>query len=692
MNDLNIKNKPEILAPAGSFESLVAGIRAGANAIYLGMSNFSARNSAQNFSEEELEKAVFYAHKCGVKIYLAINTLLFDNELELVKKQMIFAGKCGVDAFIIQDLSVFELAKKMFPNMPLHASTQMSIHTKEGILYAKQLGFSRVVLSRELSKKHIQELSNLGIEIEVFVHGALCFSMSGQCLMSALIGSRSANRGRCAQPCRLPFSAEKCTNENILSLKDLSYLKEIEELNCVTSLKIEGRMKRPEYVFSSVMACKDALNGKIPDIFTLQSVFSRDGFTDGYFYNNYSSEMFGIRQKEDVLAGKMVLPEIKNAYRKEVKFAQISLNLFVQNGEKVTLSAEDELGNKATVEGDFPETAINRPLSVENAEKHLSKLGDTIYTVGKISVKIDEMLTVSASILNDLRRRVCDELDKKRVDFFTKKHEIYNDVPLQKIPNKKPTLNKKLRLDVCHFEQISDLNLCKIDKIILPLSEYINVPNDFAKEKIILKLPRFTYSEELMVKEIENAKNSGFTAVLATNFAHIKIANDLNLDVYSGASLNITNSISAKKMAEMGVKELVLSYELTLDKIAKISSEIPLGIVGYGQIPLMISAVCPLKYNSKDGCKSCNHKLQDRTKRFFKLKCSKIPYDNGVEILNCDTLYLADRMNEINVDFVILSFIDEKSDEIQKIINAYENGYSPEKIAFTRGLYYRGVE
>ena len=224
----------EILAPAGSMEALVAAIRGGANAVYLGAKAFSARANATNFDNEELIKAVSYAHKCGVKIYQTINTLIFDNQFDELVSMVQFSCKIGIDAFIVQDLGIVEMIKNIAPDMPLHASTQMSVHTVEGALFLKSLGFKRVVVSREVSKEILSKLVKTGIEIEAFVHGALCMSVSGQCYMSAMIGSRSANRGLCAQACRLPFSAQQNPDgeiRNDLSLKDMSYVEFINELN-----------------------------------------------------------------------------------------------------------------------------------------------------------------------------------------------------------------------------------------------------------------------------------------------------------------------------------------------------------------------------------------------------------------------------------------------------------------------------
>ena len=301
----------EILAPAGSQESLVAGVRCGANAVYLGGKVLNARRNAGNFNDEELENAVRYCHQRGVKVYLTMNTLCRDNEMDeaynLVKKALSF----GVDAFIVQDIGVIKMIKSCFPNARIHGSTQMSISTPEGVRALKEMGISRVVLPREMTVEEIAEIrEKTDLELEMFIHGALCMSVSGQCYLSAMLGQRSGNRGLCAQPCRLSFSADNSKSFD-LSLKDLSLIRQLASIKKlgVVSLKIEGRMKRPEYIAAAVTAVKKAINDaySIKDEIMLKSVFSRSGFTQGYFNNEMNRDMFGTMQKDDVVAANDVL-------------------------------------------------------------------------------------------------------------------------------------------------------------------------------------------------------------------------------------------------------------------------------------------------------------------------------------------------------------------------------------------------
>lgn len=327
---MNKSLNPEILAPAGSMESLTAAVRCGADAVYIGAKRYSARASAQNFDKQELEKAVYYCHARGVKVYLALNTLLTDDEMDDAAETVKEACSLPVDAVIVQDIGLASFIRSACPSLRLHGSTQMSIHTPQGAKELYRQGFSRVVLARELSKEEIAEIAeSCPIELEVFVHGALCMSVSGQCYFSSLLGGRSGNRGQCAQPCRLPFSVQGGTGHD-LSLKDLSLLHHLGGLRGlgVHSFKIEGRMKRPEYVAASVAAAKKAVSlGFLPyeDSKLLEQVFSRSGFTDGYYGEQLGRKMFGTRTKEDVAGAQpALLSQIRAQYKDEKQRIPVS--------------------------------------------------------------------------------------------------------------------------------------------------------------------------------------------------------------------------------------------------------------------------------------------------------------------------------------------------------------------------------
>ena len=361
----------EILAPAGSMETLRAALRAGAQAVYIGGKRFSARSSAVNFSPDEIAEAAELCHRYGAKLDLAVNTVISDSEAAEFCEYIKTAARNGVDAFIVQDWGCAELIRRCVPDAVLHGSTQMSVHTAAGAAMLRKLGFARVVPARELDRETISRICATGIETEIFVHGALCMSVSGQCYMSAMMGSRSANRGCCGQACRLPFSAVGNKDRSALSLKDLSLLpcaRELADMG-VDSFKIEGRMKRPEYVASAVHELKAALEGGAPDMKLLRGVFSRSGFTDGY-YKGKRQDMFGVREKDDVISAHELIPKIHELYRFERKAYTIDIHAVIKDGQPVSLTAV--CGDlSACTEGDIPEKAHSRPTDMAALEKQL---------------------------------------------------------------------------------------------------------------------------------------------------------------------------------------------------------------------------------------------------------------------------------------------------------------------------------
>lgn len=404
----------EILAPCGGAESLTAAVNSGANAVYLGETTFSARRNAENFTPEQLREAVRLCHLSGVKVHVALNTLVFDTELDKLEKTVEMIADCGVDAAIVQDFGVAKTIKKI-ADIPLHASTQMTVTSVSGAEMAKKAGFSRVVLAREMSLKEIERVvKSVDIETEIFVHGAICVCLSGQCYMSAMLGGRSGNRGLCAQPCRLNFTCDK--RENVLSLKDLSlipHLREIEKIG-VASVKIEGRMKRPEYVAAAVTACRKALAGETPDMENLRAVFSRSGFTDSY-YNGTFEKMQGVRTKEDVTAAPKAINELKQLYKDVYKRYSVDISAEIHGGQPSECTAECD-GVSVTVTGGVPQQAINKPSTAEDIAARLSKLGGTVFEPGKVSCNIDSGLILSASAVNSLRREVIDKLSEKIIE------------------------------------------------------------------------------------------------------------------------------------------------------------------------------------------------------------------------------------------------------------------------------------
>lgn len=662
----------EILAPAGSMESLIAGVRSGANAVYLGGKLFNARRNAGNFDNKELYDAVKYCHSHGVKIYLTLNIVISDDEFEQMYNEVKYALSIGVDAFIVQDIGAAKFIKEHFPQAKLHGSTQMSIMTVNGVKYAEEMGFSRVVIAREMTAEEIREIrENTDIELEMFVHGALCMCVSGQCYLSSMIGSRSGNRGLCAQPCRLPFTAKGNKSETALSLKDLSLIEDLELLDGINSLKIEGRMKRPEYVSAVVTAMKNAIDGKYSaaDKFTLRSIFSRSGFTDGYLKNKLGKDMFGSRQKEDVLSAKNVLKDISHNYDNENPLIRMDMSFVCKAGEKCSLTV-NALGREITVEGETPQKAINKPMTAESLTQRLSKLGGTQFFAGQIDIVLDDGLILPASKINELRRTAVEKITQEP------EHEVVCE-PFDRInpilKNSTPYLTASFK----SAKQIPDKHPFK--HVFIPLNSTIE---DFIDNRAGAVLPRGMFGIE---KEIETKltklKKAGVRKVLCPNIGGYRLAKDMGFEVFGDFGLNIFNSESANL-----IDNPILSFELMLEQANKINAK-NTGIIVYGKVPLMLTRNCPIK--TSIGCYECNKKgkLTDRKGYEFPVICSDYPC---VEMLNCVPIYMLDRMDEVKTDFAHFYFSTESVEEVENIILLNEKKAKP-PFKYTRGLYQRGA-
>lgn len=679
----------EILAPCGATESLAAAVNAGADAVYLGEEYFSARKNATNFTAEQLCDAVRFCHYNGVKVYVTLNTLVFDKEIPLLAKAIENCAKADVDGFIVQDMGVARLARQIVPELPLHASTQMTINSPEGAIAAKKLGFTRVVLGRELSSEQIKAIiDSCDIETEIFVHGALCVCVSGQCYMSSALGGRSGNRGLCAQPCRLDFTSGE--RHNVLSLKDLSLIEKLPELENlgVTSFKIEGRMKRPEYVAGAVNACRVALDGGVSDLITLKNVFSRSGFTSGYFEDDFRN-MQGVRTKEDVTAAtSKLLSAMKQYYHKPFKRFAADITVNVKSGQPVSykLSAD---GLSTVAVGDIPEKAVNRAVTAEYLESQCSKLGGTVYFPGNITVNVDEGLSVSAAHLNELRRKAIESLSEKILEKNSHHYKIYPYIPLDSKDGKK--IRPEFRCEISTSAQLEQvLNEDEYSYIYVPMNLLDSDTPD--KFRIIVVPPVFLADcEEQVTEELSVLRKQGYEHIAVHTLSHIGIAQKLGFKIHGMSRLNITNCYSLREYEKMGLSDTVLSFELLMSDAVSLcaDSNIKTGIVGYGRLPLMITRRCPIN-NGKPCGKTkradCPHYITDRQGNNMPCMCS----ENTVEILNPDKLYLSDRQSELKkFDFVLLKFTDET--DTDEILNMYLDDIKPEG-KLTRGLYYRGVQ
>lgn len=664
--------KFEILAPAGSMESLVAGVRSGANAIYLGGKSFNARRNAGNFDNEEMKKAVEYCHQRGVKVYLTLNIIVSDEEMREAYNAVKDALSNGIDAFIVQDIGVAKMIREHFPTARLHGSTQMSIMSPSGAKAAKQMGFKRIVLPREMSLDEIKEIrENTSLELELFVHGALCMSVSGQCYLSSMIGSRSGNRGLCAQPCRLPFTAGGNAT-HALSLKDLSLVGELDKLVGITSLKIEGRMKRPEYVSAAVSAVKKAIDGKYTpsDEFMLRSVFSRSGFTDGYLNAKLGKSMFGTRQKEDVVsASNSVLKEIAKNYEKEVPLLPVNIDFVCKNGKNALLKMTS--GDKSVkVVGDVPEKAINKPMTAESLTERLGKLGGTQFYANEVNITVDDGLILPASKINEMRREAVEKLNK--TDKISFKYKAF-DVVRAKAKNSTPYATASFK----SAAQIPDKHPFKT--VFIPIDSSVE---DFVDNRAGVVLPRGLFGIENELKsKLEKLKKAGVNKALCGNIGSYQLCKDMGFEVWGDFGLNVFNSVSANL-----VERPILSFELTQLQINNINAP-DTGMLVYGYAPLMLTRNCPIKNDI--GCFECNGHghLTDRKGMKFPVICSDFPC---VEMLNCVPTYMLDRLDEIHTDFIHFAFTVESEKQVENIISLYESGAKPD-FKYTRGLYQRGT-
>ena len=672
----------EILAPAGSMETLRAALRAGAQAVYIGGKRFSARSSAVNFSPDEIAEAAELCHRYGAKLDLAVNTVISDSEAAEFCEYIKTAARNGVDAFIVQDWGCAELIRRCVPDAVLHGSTQMSVHTAAGAAMLRKLGFARVVPARELDRETISRICATGIETEIFVHGALCMSVSGQCYMSAMMGSRSANRGCCGQACRLPFSAVGNKDRAALSLKDLSLLpfaRELADMG-VDSFKIEGRMKRPEYVASAVHELKAALEGRAPDMKLLRGVFSRSGFTDGY-YKGKRQDMFGVREKDDVISAHELIPKIHELYRFERKAYTIDIHAVIKDGQPVSLATV--CGDlSACTEGDIPEKAHSRPTDMAALKKQLSKLGDTVFSLGQLTADTDGELMVPAGKLNELRRNVTEKLTEEIIRRNTPHYTVSDYAPaLSEIPVAEPAEELPLRVFCRTAEQAAAA---------ADMSQYIIVPENIISEemlgsvditRLIIAPPRFITDEDGLSERLRSLKAMGADRLYCHTPDSIAIGRALGMKLHGSFTLNVYNSYSAEYLRGLGLEDCVFSVEATLEQLNAVRTSLPLGAVIYGRLPLMLTRNCPIR--NEVGCGKCTRKLIDRTGRELPVVCNK----DFSEILNADKLYMADRLGEINnIAFGVIYLAEEDGEGTKAALT----GRKPQG-NITRGLYYRGI-
>ena len=693
----------ELLAPAGSMEALRAAVCNGADAVYLGADTFNARMNARNFSAADLQEAVVYCHVRGVKVHLTLNTLVLDREMPRAAELIRLAASCGVDAFIVQDLGVVSLCRQLAPDVPIHASTQMSIHSLEGVMEAAALGCSRVVLARELPAEEIAHICKKSpVEIEVFVHGALCMCYSGQCYLSSVIGRRSGNRGQCAQPCRLPYGYGRFESTRYpLSLKDNCLAGELDELRRmgVASIKIEGRMKRPEYVAIVTRAYCTVLNGGklMPsDLQELETAFSRQGFTDGYFRGQTGSDMFGRRQEgedtADLFASARATYEQGEPQRIGVRFYAM-----IRRGEPAQLAVEDPDGNLCRTRGPVPEQAVYRSLTPQDLEQQLKKTGGTPYLCTAVRSSLDPDLMLPASAINAMRRDVIAELTAKRGRAAPARLNAYDEPPRYDGIAGEPQLTIAVRTAGQITSRMLSMKPTVLYVPLSELAEHPDLPQRVSVEtQLAAILPRVIWSGELapIARQLRTVYEMGVRQVLAGNLGQLHIARAAGFAVRGDFGLNIVNSRAMRYLREQGLDSQLLSFELTLPQIRDISKAVPAELLIYGRLPLMLMENCVMKNRTGIcACQTGTVRLVDRVGEEFPIV--KDPGTCRNVLLNGKKLYLLDKKDALRgmgLWALRLQFTTENPGEIDKVLMDYQGRAIFDAGSYTRGLYSRGVE
>ena len=691
----------ELLSPAGGFDSLIAAVQTGADAVYMGFGAFNARRSAKNFTDEEFASAVSYCHLRGVRVFLTLNTLLTDRELAQAADALKKACAMGVDAILVQDWGLLTLARELVPDVPLHASTQMSLFTLGGANEAAALGMERVVLARELNRNEVREIcAGCPAEIEIFIHGALCMCYSGQCEMSAVVGERSGNRGACAQPCRLPYGVDgPCRGGHPLSLKDANlsaYLAEMAEMG-VACLKLEGRMKRPEYVAVITGIYRRLLDEKrrptAEEARQLEQAFSRSGFTDGYWLGKKGPQMFGTRP-ENTPEPKELFAEARAQYEngRENRKIPVNLRLTVRRGEPVQLSGVCAVKggvSTAMALGDTPEEARNRAVTAEELRQRLSKTGGTVFTADRVEIELDEGLMVPASVINGLRRELLDELAARREDIPHRR--VLEAAALPEAPE--PPKAMRFTCSVLKAQQVTAALLAEKPAIVyVPIEELerLDAGLDWGETELCAVLPRvFRTADEPVLRQLLE-RHPEATAVAVGNLGHLPIVRGLGRTLRGDFGLNIFNSRALLFWREQGLSSATASFELRWQQVRDLNKHLPCEAIVYGRLPLMVMENCVTRCNV--GCThGAGSVLTDRTGAQFPVTCG---YGCRCEIQNSRTLFLADKpeLHRCGLTYGRLRFTTETPEQCAAVLRRYKDGgdWAPDDM--TRGLFYRGVE
>lgn len=705
-----MRNKDfELLAPAGSLEILKGVIESGADAVYVGGSMFGARAYANNFTEEELLEAIDFAHLRGVKVYLTVNTLIKNSEFSKLYDYLLVYYKRGLDAVIVQDIGVVKAIHEYFPSMEIHTSTQMTVTGADGVRFLSQFGVTRVVMAREVSLAEMKRIhEETSMELEAFVHGALCYSYSGQCLFSSILGGRSGNRGRCAQPCRLPYTVEGKKDEYILSLKDMCGIKVLDKLHDagVYSLKIEGRMKQLEYACGVVKYYRSYIDSKKPvsdaDYDRIKALGNRCGFTDRYYFDHNGSDMVTYVKPNFVSNAAEPSPEKRKL--------SIEGELVLREGEPGSLTVKrGDVTYKASIEP--VSAALKAPLDKKAAIDRINKTGDTDFEFSHIKAQIGENVFVPNVALNKLRRDaisgLCDKLLKK----YYRNDARYADMSrLTALPE------HVVKSDAAHDEAINDytticscMTRAQLDTLIsyecfdvfyldFDMYDRKNLIQQFADDvqsltkrnkKVYLMLPTIFRADSsdyfvTIAKELDNVSFEGF---VVKNYEELYLTENLftGKKVILDHNMYTFNDVSKSAFFEHGVSGDTVPLELNSKEIMH-RNNIGSQMIVYGYYPLMTTANCVHK-----NTKGCDKKqkliyLKDRYNKSFAVcnnckECYNTIYNSLPTMLTKNI----SKLKEAGIRSFRYSFTIETPKQIKAVMD--------DKVAeYTNGHYKRGVE
>ena len=691
----------ELLAPAGSMEALRAAVQNGANAVYLGCGTFNARQSAKNFTPQSLAEAVKYCHIRGVAVHLTLNTLVSDREMEECTELIRHAAECGVDAFIVQDLGVLHMCRKIAPMVPVHGSTQMTVHSLPGVLLCAAWGLTRVVLSRELSWEEIRYIcKNSPIEIEVFAHGALCMSYSGQCYLSAAIGGRSGNRGRCAQPCRQCYGYSRRENKYPLSLKDnclVNHLKELQDMG-VASLKLEGRMKRPEYVAAVTDVYRKALDtGEVsrPMMEALLKAFNRQGFTDGYYTGKTGKNMFGIREEKAEDATWLRLA--RQSYEAvENPLVDVKFHAVVDHhGSSLTVT--DPEGRSCTIEGPVPELARTQLLQESDLAERLAKTGGTPYRCSVVTSEIKAGLTLSAASINAMRRDALNQLTairgRRDTRLLVRPRKITHFSGYREQPG--------FTIQVTSREQITQ-KMLKMEPAVLYVPLHILASDEQFTKQLVRRvhvaavLPRIAHDKQLpqIRNQLQDVSAWGVKEALVGNLGLLLPVKEAGMEIRGDLGLNIYNSMSMQMARDLELQSALVSFEMTLPQVRDLSKAVHTELLGYGRMPLMVTENCLIRGRSGEcACHLGTTRLVDKTGADFPVirdgdSCRSV-------LLNGKKLNWLDRksdLNKLGIWAIRLYFTTENPKEVDYVLSSCITPVPFDPGSCTRGLYLRGLE